>query len=75
MSHMDDIAEDALIERFEWSDNEPGADKVIQEAEQRGIESLSDLIEYMNDAPSNCTTGYQKWNHHQGYRDAFTGDS
>jgi len=73
--NMDNNAEDALSQMFDWSGDEPGPDKVIQEAEQRGIEQLSNLTEYMNDAPSNCTTGYRKWKHHREYRDSFTDDS
>ena len=72
---MDDNAVDELSRKFEWSGNEPSPDKVIQEAEKRGLESLSELAEYTNGAPSNCTTGYQKWKHHREYRDSLTSDS
>jgi len=62
-----------LSELFGWESEEPGPEVVVTEAKQQGVESLENLIQAMQDAPSRYRTGYQKWNWCQEDDDALTG--
>ena len=39
-----------LEEEFQWSDSEPGPERVVEEARKRGIDSVEFLIDRMEEA-------------------------
>jgi len=58
---MSEDWEEKLTEAFNWSREQPGPKDVADEAEEYNLESISNLISKMEDAPSNCSTGFEKW--------------
>jgi len=39
-----------LEKEFQWSDSEPGPERVVEEAKKKGIDSVEHLIDRMEDA-------------------------
>jgi len=62
---------DRLSDEFDWTGKEPNRKTVIEEARDRGIESVDELIEYMQQAPENCSTGNSKWKWYKNTGEAF----
>jgi len=60
-----------LSEKYTWSNNQPGPKDVVEEAKEYDFESISTLISKMEDAPSNCSTGFEKWKWFRNYGRAF----
>ena len=63
--------EEKLSEEFEWSREQPSPEDVAEEAKKYDFESISDVINKMEDAPSTCSTGFEKWKWFRNWGDAF----
>jgi hypothetical protein len=58
-----------LQQRYTWSAEEPGPEKVVQQAKERNVD-LDELIEKMDDPNG---TGWERWKWYRNYAIAFGG--
>jgi hypothetical protein len=65
--------EEELQNEFDWNENtEPSLDVVIKQAKDHGFDSASELVDKMEDAPSDtCPTGSEKWKWFREYAKSF----
>jgi hypothetical protein len=59
-----------LSQRYDWLDENPGPETVVQEATQRDIDSLDFLIDKLDERTG---PGYARWKNFREYHDTFLG--